>query len=493
MAVPRTEPVAVRLRMALEELGGLYLAFGVFLQWRSDLLNSGQVEAMSKITVDLPGYSREEVSGLLTSQLGAKGAAIAATLSDRPEWVTLNRTAYRGKVDDLPVIVQVAAHPISTTEIFAFEKGILALGEPELIHLRAPAILNEFVEWLHAGETLADERAFLEAINRYGGNTAASYPVPVPHLCSTDVLVWPAVDGTSVAELIRRGDGEVGRFIASAVFEQFCALGTVECDLRPDAMVLTAERKLVFRRIARPGATPPGLTAAALEYIAAAIAREAALSSRALLRLAISYESPVLEKELVHQLSAVDPELKVQRWYPPSAETFEANWRAISKLSGVTRSLFLDIFHRNIIAIGYWISDTVRVGAPMYDGIAEAQWPVVGKMLRDRVSEVMDVETATQWAASGGLLMLGLLKEASRLTAEVRDNRLSMGFDLTTTRYETETTRPAWLFPLGLVLLTVFLVCLRWGSLVPPGFILPVQAITITALAGLFWVVLRIR
>jgi hypothetical protein len=479
--------------MALEELGGLYLAFGVFLQWRSDLLSSGLIEALSGLKVFPHAHSREAVADILNSRLGAPGSAIAATLSDQPEWVTLNRTAWRARVDDLAVIVEIAAPPPPQPEIDAFLRGILALGTPDLIHLCAPGVLNQFVEWLQAGTEIAEERNFLDAIHHYGGNTQAGYPIPVPHLCGPDLLVWKAIDGTPALDLVLKGDPNICTLIASAVFEQFCALGMVECDLRLDAMVLTAEGKLAFRRIARPGATPPGLTAAALEYIAAAIGREAALSSRALLRLAISYESPVLEKELIHHLSAVDPELKVQRWYPPSAETFEANWRAITRLGGVSRSLFLDAFHRNVIAIGYWISDTVRVGAPLQDGIAEAQWPVVGRMLRDRVKEVMNTKTATEWAASSGLLMLGLLKEASRLASEVRDNRLSMGFDLTSTRDHTETTRPTWLLPLGMLLLAIFLLCLRWGNMAPALLTLPVHALTIATLIGLFWVVLRIR
>jgi hypothetical protein len=491
--LPQAEAIGVRLAMALEELGGLYLAFGVFLQWRSDLLSSGLIEALSTLKVHPEGYSRQQVTAIVQTRLGSSGEKIAATLSEQPAWNTLNRTAYRARFDDLPIIVEVAAPPHAPQELQTFLRGILALGAPELIHLCQPGVLNQFVEWLRAGESVTEERNFLEAIHQFGGQTNAIYPVPVTHLCAPEFLVWKAIEGKPVHDLIAKGDPNVCTLIASAVFEQFCALGMVDCDLRQDAMVVTPQNRLGILRIGRPGATPPGMTAAALEYIAAAIAREAALSSRALLRLAISYESPVLEKELVHHLSAVDPELKVQRWFPPSAETFEANWRAITRLGGVNRSLFLDAFHRNVIAIGYWISDTVRAGAPMQDGIAEAQWPVVGRMLRERVSQVMNTQTATEWAASSGLLMLGLMKEASRLAAEVRDNRLSMGFDLTSTRDTTETTRPAWLLPLGLVLLSIFLICLRWGNMAPPILILPVQALTIATLIGLFWVVLRIR
>ncbi len=495
MSGPRlqTEILAVRLRQALEELGGLYLAFGVFLQWRSDLLTSGELEALSVLDVTLPGQSRERVAALLTAELGDAGRQVASTLGSSPAWTTLTRTAWPAQFQNRAVIVQVANPAIHETSVDAFRSGVQALGSPQLVALQHPVVLQEFLDWVRTSESLENERAFLDAILHFGGDTAAVYPVPIPELCSLSVLTWNDVAGAPVAELINRGDPNICGLIARAVLEQFCALGMVEGDLRLDGMVLTPSGKLGFRRLSRPVATPPGLSAAALEYVAAAIARDASLSSRTLLRLAISYESPQLEKELISQLSAVEPELKVHRWFPPSAETFEANWRALSKLP-VDRSIFLDCFHRNLVAIGYWQGDTVRLGAPMTDLIAAAQWPVVNHILQSRVKGLMNSDDAAQWAASSGLLMLGVMKETSRIAGEIRDNRLSMGFDLTTaTASGTVNTRPAWLLPLGLFLLMVFLVCLRWGALAPASMIIPVRVLTIAAGVGLFWVVLRIR
>ena len=352
----------MRLRQALEELGGVYLAYGVFLQWRSDVLTSGEIEALAGLNVEITGLSRGEVEGMLAAELGAAGAALAASLCEKPVWRTLNRTAFAGKVQDQEVVVEVA-HPAATEdEIAAFRSGVAQLGSPQLSGLQSPVVLNEFVDWLRTSETLENERAYLDAISQYGGDTGAVYPLPIPMLSTSRVMVWATVDGTPVEALVQKGDPSVCGLIARAVLEQFCALGMVECDLRLDSMVITACGKLGFRRLARPAATPPGLSAAALEYVAAAIARDASLSSRTLLRLAISYESPLLEKELISHLSAVDPELKVHRWFPQSAETFEANWRAVSKL-GVARHLFLDCLHRNLVASGYWIGETVRLGA----------------------------------------------------------------------------------------------------------------------------------
>jgi hypothetical protein len=306
------------------------------------------------------------------------------------------------------------------------------------------------------------------------------------------VLIWRALDGISAAELVARGNPDICRKIATAIFEQFCSLGIVEGELRLDALCVLEDQRLAFRRLARPVPTPPGLTAPALEYVAAAIARDAARTSRALLRLSVAIESPALERELVSNLSGVDPELKIRRWFPASGETFEANWRAISSLP-LERRLFLDSLHRNLVATAYWLGDAVRNGAPALDVIAEAQWPVLQRVLNEQMKGLKDPEALQEWLAGSGLLAMGLMKEAQRLAGEVRDNRLSMGFDITHSEKRTRSTRPDWLLPLGALLLAVFLCCVRWGAEAPAGFVIPVRLLTLVAMAGMFWVVLRIR
>ena len=43
--------------------------------------------------------------------------------------------------------------------------------------------------------------------------------------------------------------------------------------------------------------------------------------------------------------------------FPPSAAIFEGNWRALAR-TGAEKPLFLDIMHRNLIAVGYWNAES---------------------------------------------------------------------------------------------------------------------------------------
>ena len=129
------------------------------------------------------------------------------------------------------------------------------------------------------------------------------------------------------------------------------------------------------------------------------------------------------------EFSGIEPELKVHMWFPASAGAFESNWRALARITP-SRPLFLDCLHRNLVAVGYWSSDSVRAGGPMVDAIADAQWPVVGSLLRTQLGMLMNRESANEWGIGSGLLMFGTLREMNRMAEEIRENDITVGVDL---------------------------------------------------------------
>ncbi len=163
------------------------------------------------------------------------------------------------------------------------------------------------------------------------------------------------------------------------------------------------------------------------------------------------------------EFSGIEPELKIHRWFPPAAGAFESNWRALAKLVAA-RPMFVDSLNRNLVAIGYWNSDAVRAGAPMVDAIAEAQWPVVGRLVRTQMGMLMNRESAQEWAFGTGLLMFGTFREMNRLVEEVRENDISIGVDVSDwPRPRNGNGRAVYQVALG-VLLVLFLAGLQWGT-----------------------------
>ena len=484
------EDTALSFCTALGRLGGIYSAFGRFLCWRSDLIDTFCIESLRQIKLDYPAVPVSTVQTIVRRELGEAGAALAAGLEGAPLWNTVSRTAYLSKHKGKPMVVEVARDPVTPEDLTAFEHTLGAIVHPEMSAIVSPDVLAQFRQWLRNGENFARERSFLNVLNQYGSDSLAGYPVPVPELSTSTLLVWPTVEGRPVSELIGKGDEEVAVLIASAILEQFYSLSMVDTDLDLDAMIVDANQRLHFLRLNNPVAVPPSMVNMGIRYGCAVLAGNASLSAQALIRLTISRPPLDLEKQLMDEFSSIDPELKINRWFPGSAAAFESNWRALTKME-TSRPLFLDCLQRNLVAAGYWNSDAVRAGAPQRDAIMEAQSPVVGRLVRTQFGMLLNRDSALEWAVGSGLFMFGALKEMNRLVEEFRDNDLTVGVDLAEpVRRESRQSRLPHAGILG-SLLVVLLLSLLWGGTAPEPWPAVLKILAVSTLPAMFWVVSR--
>lgn len=484
---------AIELCAALAELGGLYGAFARFLGWRADLLDASYLTQLRRLKVDLPAIPPAAVAAIVRRELEAAAAEeLARTLSPEPLWNTRSRTAYAATWRREPVIVQVAHPPVAEATFQDFEKGIRALGLPELAGIIAPSVLEQFRDTLRSGESLEAERSFLDVLSHYRGDTLAEYPAPIPELSTPAVLCWPAAEGRPVSELLEQGDGRAPVLIASAILEQFFSLSMVDADLTLESMLVDRDHRLHVRRLNHPIAVLPGVIDTGIKYVSAVLAGNAPRSAQTLIRLMIAQPPLDLEKELMEEFSGVEPELKINLWYPPSAGAFESNWRALARIAP-RRPLFLDCLHRNLVAAGYWNADAVGAGAPAQDAILEAMWPVVGQLLRTQTGVLWTRESAQEWAAGSGLLMVSTFREMNRLVEELRDNDLTVGVDAGDwPRPEPRPGRPGSGLILGGLLL-LFLVSLQGSSVAPEPWAMVLKVLGVVALPAMFWAASRVE
>lgn len=75
-----SEGIGKRLREALEQLGGLYAAFGRFLGWRADLLDSSCIRNLRHLQLHLPVVPVSLVEDIIRRELGAAAAELAGNL-----------------------------------------------------------------------------------------------------------------------------------------------------------------------------------------------------------------------------------------------------------------------------------------------------------------------------------------------------------------------------------------------------------------------------
>ena len=483
---------ASRLAGALIRLGGLYRAFGQFLRWRADLLEPEYRDALRSADFGSEPISVQDGIAILRHDLGANADQLGRSLQPVPLWSTLSRTAWRGEWKGMAVVVQVARDPVKDADLDTFEKGIRHLGHSDLARACAPPAKRQFREWIRAGENCARERAYLEVLNRNREETLAGYPELIPEASGARVLVWKHVEGEALSDLIGKGDKEAVIAAAAAVLEQFCSLAVVEADLDPSAMLLDRNKRLIFRRVSRPVAVPPAMVNGGMKYIAAVLTGSDSLAAEQLSFLAAGAYRNETARDLVEAFSSIEPELKIRLWFPGTAAALENNWRALERL-GIPRLLYLDCLQRNLSALGYWNADAVAAGAPRFDAIAEAQWAVVGRLMRAEVGVLASPGTAAEWMMGAGILMFGAARELNRLAEEIRENNLTLGVEIDPAPADSRQRARNWTSGIALsMLLAGLLAVIRWGPRLGGSWRTTAGTFAAAAIAGLFWLLSRL-
>jgi hypothetical protein len=481
---------SARFRNALEELGGLYAAFGLFLCWRADLLRPDFLGRLRQLQAAPPPIETAEFARILSGELGEAGMTLAQNLEARPCWNTLARCAYRTQYQGRGIVAQVARDPIPDSAFQEFEAGVGLLEEEDLKLAVKPETLASFREWMRLTDSPDRERSYLEALASAREKTMTQYPVMIPAISSGRVLCLEWVEGASVASLIAAGSAQAAECIAECVLEQICTIAAVDGDFDPESMVVTQAGKLVLRRANRLVAIPPFQTRHALKYVSGVLASNGAAAAHMLVKMASSRQGLSLENRLRDELSNLEPELKINLQFPPSAAIFEDNWRALTRI-GAEKPLFLDILHRNLVAAGYWNAETAPAALPMRDFLAEAQWPVLGRMLRTRLAELATREAASDWFIGSGLLFFESLRQLNHLAEGLRENDLSLGVDL---QREDDPSKVHERIRSGILigmLLVVFLACLRFAVSAEGAWSVVLSACAGVAGFALFWFVSR--
>jgi len=149
------------------------------------------------------------------------------------------------------------------------------------------------------------------------------------------------------------------------------------------------------------------------------------------------------------------------------------------------------MLHRNLIAVGYWNAETAAAPAPTKDYIVDAQWPVLGRLLRTRLGEMANRETASDWFIGSGLLFFEVIRQMTRVAEGLRENDLSLGVDLQADRNPATAHRRIRLGIFIGMLLVIFLASLRFASSASGTASWVLSAVAIITGFALFWFVSR--
>ena len=255
-------PRGVRLRMALEELGPIFVKFGQVLSTRRDLMPPDIADELARLQDRVPPFSSDLAIAQITKSLRAHpdqlfatfdrtpvaSASIAqvhfATLKDGKEVaVKVLRPGMKKSIDEDVALMHIAAEWIG--RIWADSK-----------RLKPKEVVAEFDKYLHDELDLMREAANASQLRR---NFAGSNLLMVPEMywdyCSSSVIVMERMHGIPVSQIDRLAAAGVDLKKLSSdgveiFFTQVFRDGFFHADMHPGNILVSVAPETMGRYIA---------------------------------------------------------------------------------------------------------------------------------------------------------------------------------------------------------------------------------------------------
>jgi hypothetical protein len=413
-----------RFRLALEESGGLFARYGQFLSGRADLL---------------PG---EYLARLRNIRLKPREALAPASLPEVRSRIAESRwqrsfpcsevyfATFRGQ----PVAVELFEEE-NPQHVAGFSRAAWQELERELTLLRTapesavarPQAVEQFREWMTFQSDVARKRAILRSLQDVPLPCATRFPRLTAELQSARCLGYALMQGTPLPEALASSADE-GRLSAHALdlwneswLEQALLLSLLDAAAQPESYVLLPDGALGMQTVPALIPVPVEWHHELLQYLTAAVSGNSHRALQMLARICSSENPYATERLLQEHLAALQPELKVHQSAPATLVALENYWRALAQ-SSLRPPLFLQLFHRNLVVLGYSSPPEL----PVRDLVSESLWPVLARILQFRIGELLASEKGTELLASTALLTLSGMRQMAVTLEQMRDNDLAL-------------------------------------------------------------------
>jgi len=251
-----SEPRAVRLRRALENLGPIFVKFGQMLSTRRDLMPADIADELAKLQDQVPPFPSAQAVALLEATYGKALREVFSSFDETPVASASVAQVHFGVLPDgrdvavkilRPGITRIISHDVALLKTAADMIEWWAEGR----RLRPREVVEEFEKHLGDELDLMREAANCSQLKR---NFSSSQLLLVPEVywdfCTTDVMVMQRMYGMPVSQVdaLRAAGVDIPRLAANGVeifYTQVFRDGFFHADMHPGNVQVTEDGRYI--------------------------------------------------------------------------------------------------------------------------------------------------------------------------------------------------------------------------------------------------------
>ncbi len=252
-----SKPRAVRLRLALERLGPIFVKFGQMLSTRRDLMPTDIADELARLQDRVPPFPSEQAVAVLEAAYGKPLLEVFRSFDETPVASASVAQVHFGVLPDgrdvavkilRPGIAAVIAHDVALLKMCA---GLMEWLWADGKRLKPRQVIEEFENHLADELDLMREASNASQLRR---NFANSPLLLVPEIywdyCSTDIMVMERMHGITITQVaaLREAGIDIPGLAANGVeifYTQVFRDGFFHADMHPGNVQVAADGRYI--------------------------------------------------------------------------------------------------------------------------------------------------------------------------------------------------------------------------------------------------------
>jgi ubiquinone biosynthesis protein len=297
---------AVRVRLAIEELGPTYIKLGQILSTRPDLVPVDFVRELAKLQDKVPAFSFSEVARIISQETGRPADVLFDQLDPEPLASASIGQVHRARLKDGEhVAVKVQRPGIRKLvevdlEIMLHLATLAERHIEELAHHRPVKIVEEFARTIEKEMDYTLEATSMERVSRAFLQDESIYIPKVYREATTErVLTTEFVDGIKVSLLDRLNENGYDRQLitrrgADILLTQIFEHGFFHADPHPGNLFVLPNNLICLLDFGMMGTVDRKTREAFVELVDAVVRRDEPRTTQVMLKLTLWDEEPDL-------------------------------------------------------------------------------------------------------------------------------------------------------------------------------------------------------